>query len=234
MYSNKAKQLLLQCILTLLLTGCGDIELYSDLSEKEANEMLALLQKNSIEAKKIRTKKGLITLEVDNSEFASAMSIFKRYGYPRQNFGDMEALFEQNGMISTPSEERSRLIYGTSQEISKTLSTIDGVVSVRVHIAHPDEEQMTKNKADFNSNLSSALSASVLIRYRPEIPINHLAPQIKLLTANAVKGLDYKNVSVIFIPVIAEGTTEDMIVPRTDNTVYADSEINSIDKGRSE
>lgn len=85
------------------------------------------------------------------------------------------------------------MIFALSQELSETVSEIDGVLSARVHLVLPDNDPLRQQLVPS--------SASVFIRHRASVPVNDLVPQVKLLVANGVAGLSYDKVSVILVPV---------------------------------
>lgn len=182
----------LLCI-TLLLTGCKS-ELYTGLSEKEANAMLALLQKNQISVDKLATKLG-VTLRVENSEQAEAISILNRSGFPREQFDTIPGLFPQDTLIKSPLEELARFTYAKSQELASTLAEIDGVLSAKVHLVLPSLADK-KGKGE----LPDEASASVFLKHNASMDISGYTPQIKLLVSKAVPGLSYDNISVVFFP----------------------------------
>lgn len=122
----------------LALAGCK-IELYAGVSQKEGNEMLALLRSEGISADKQPDKEGKIKLLVEESDIAQAVDALKRKGYPRESFSTLKDVFPKDGLISSPVEERARLNYAKAQEISRTLSEIDGVLVARVHVVLPEE-----------------------------------------------------------------------------------------------
>jgi type III secretion protein J len=85
------------------------------------------------------------------------------------------------------------MIFALSQELSRTVSDIDGVLTARVLLVLPENDPLREKAVPS--------SASVFIRYRADMPIEHLVPQIKMLVANGVAGLSYDKVSVILVPV---------------------------------
>lgn len=179
----------------LLLAGCKT-ELYSHLGEVEANQMVAILLRHDIPADRTTDPKDhTLTIKVDKSQFAEAVALLSSRGYPRPSFATPAQIFPGNGLVVSPVAEQARLLYATGQELSHTISEIDGVLSARVQVALPDGNAMRGTTAP--------ASASVFIRYRASATLEPLVPQIKTLVANSVSGLNYDRVSVILVPVTA-------------------------------
>lgn len=178
--------------LCLLLAACK-VELHSGLDERDANEIMAILLKNGISASRSIAKDKTMTVMVDEGSFAEAVDILQAHSLPREKFDDLCSIFSGEGMISSPVEDRARLICALSQELSRTISEIDGVMSARVHVVLPEN--------DLGRSNAKPSSASVFIRHHEDAPIDKLAPQIKLLVANGIEGLVYDNVSVAMVPV---------------------------------
>ena len=99
--------------------------------------------------------------------------------------------------MSTPLEERSRLIHALSQELSHTVSSIDGVLLARVTLVVPEKHPL--------SDKVVPSSASVLIKHRPGMDMDSLVPKIRALVVNSVEGLPYDSVTVV--PFVAEAWT---------------------------
>jgi len=184
--------------LVLVLAGCALLsackkELYAKLSEQDVNEMTVALLERGVRADKTSPDGGkTFTLEVEGDDMVRAMQVLGQRGLPRSRFDDLGSLFKKDGLVSTPTEERVRFIYGLAQELSATLSNIDGVLYARVQIVLPNNDPLAQQV--------KPSSASVFIKYRQESDIGALTPQIKNLVVHSVEGLSYDQVSVTAVP----------------------------------
>lgn len=172
-----------------LLAACGAQEVYGNLKESEANEMISVLRTASIEASKGSAGEGKWSISVDQAQFSRAVQVLRANGYPKDEFESLGKIFEKKGFVSSPVEERARLHYGLSQELSNTISQIDGVVDARVHLAIPE--------ADPLSEKTRPSSAAVFIKYQPGFDLRNQTGSIKALVMNSIEGLSYEKVSVL-------------------------------------
>lgn len=182
-------------VVLLFLVGCKT-DLYSGLSQKEGNEMLAILLSEGIDTVKEIDSEGMVKLLVDESQLSKALTALKNQGYPKEKFATLEKIFPDEGLISSPVAEKARLMYVKSQEIASTIAQIDGVVTARVHIVRPEENKsrgMRKKEKQHSS-------ASVFIKHIPDVDIESLVPQIKLLVNNSIEDINYDRISVILVP----------------------------------
>ncbi|MEO1066834.1 MAG: type III secretion inner membrane ring lipoprotein SctJ [Pseudomonadota bacterium] len=177
----------------MLLAACN-VDLYSDLDEREANEMLAVLGEHGIAAERVADKDGKSSLKVPKDQLAIAVTLLKERGYPKQKFSSIVDVFKGDNFIQSPVEVRARYIYALGEELSQTISQIDGVLSARVHVVLPKNDPLR--------NSSTPSSAAVFIRHDSEFNVRSLVSQIKLLVANGIDDLSYEKVSVVFLPVI--------------------------------
>jgi type III secretion protein J len=181
-------------ILLVLLSGCKT-ELYSGLSQQEGNEMYAILRSNGFTVNMEVLGAGKdqsVRLKVPSQQIAQAISLLQRQGYPKQHYATMGDIFSKDGLISSPTEEKARFIYAISQELSHTLSSIDGVLVARVHVVMQEEDKFNKNP--------EPSTASVFIKYAEDAQVETLTPKIKSLVANSILGLNYDQVSVALFP----------------------------------
>jgi type III secretion protein J len=177
-------------MVAVALTGCK-VELYADLSENDANEMLAILLTHGVPASKLPGK-DTVSIRVDEADVAAAVEILNRKGYPRDRFTSLGEIFQKEGLISSPLEERVRYSYGLSQSISETLTNIDGVLTARVHVVLPDEQPLDEEP--------KPSSAAVFIRYQPGLGVEEAVPNIKMIVQNSVEQLSYDRISVALFP----------------------------------
>lgn len=183
-------------------------ELYERLDERDANEMLAALYSAGIHADKSTQDEKTWSVEVNERDLPAALQVVAGHGLPREQFASVGEVFKKEGLISTPSEERIRYIYAVSQELSNTLSQIDGVIVARVHPVIPANDPLA-------TQIKPA-SASVFIKYRPDADVQALAPPIKNLIMRSIEGLQYENISLTFVP--AEKPNHERVAPAPPTT----------------
>jgi type III secretion protein J len=199
MPSTSHLRLLALPLAALLLTACNEQELYGQLSERQANEMVAVLRSAGIEAEK-QGQAGVFSIQTARDDFPAAVRALTAQGYPRDQFDSMGTIFKREGFVSSPLEERARLVHAMSQEISNTLASIDGVVQARVHLVMPERHPL--------ADKATPSAASVFIKHRPDKDMTAQVAQIKALVVNSIEGLPYDNVTVALFP------AEELSAPR--------------------
>ena len=174
--------------LALLLSACGEQELYTGLTQRQANEMTAVLRNAGIDAQKVARDAERYAVQAPRDNFSQAIEVLRANGYPRDGYDTLGQVFKKEGFVSSPLEERARFTHALSQEISNTISSIDGVVIARVHLAVPERDPL--------SDKPRLSSASVFIKHRPGVDLSGRVGQVKALVVNAIEGLPYDNVTV--------------------------------------
>ncbi len=205
-------------IVSLFLLGCK-VELYSGLDEREGNEMLAILIDNDIPSEKLVDKDKIVTLMVNGSDVARSIKILSSLGFPKEKYSSIGDIFPKDGLISSPTEERARYTYSMSQELSSTLSMIDGVVTARVHVVLPQEQ-------DSLIDVNYPSSASVFIKYTPELELAGLIPKVKTLVANSIEGLSLEKITVSLFPATRLNSGS-FAKPSTETVLFVDVTPNS-------
>jgi type III secretion protein J len=183
--------LTLVLVAALFLSGCSAQEVYGDLSEAQANELVAALGDAGITAQKSKTEDKW-AVAVPQGDFSKAVETLRAAGLPREDFDSLGTIFKKEGFTSTPLEERARLNYGLSQELSRTISEIDGVVQARVHLTIPEADPLSRE--------AKPSAASVFVKYRSGFDLRSQTGAIKSLVTNSIEGLTYDNVSVVMVP----------------------------------
>ncbi|WP_426305054.1 type III secretion system inner membrane ring lipoprotein SctJ [Acidovorax facilis] len=177
----------------VLLAACSQQELYGQLTERQANEMVAVLRNAGLHADKAASRDGkAFVVSTRPDDFSRAVEILHAGGFPRDSFDTLGQVFKKEGFVSSALEERARFTHALSQELSATLSSIDGVVQARVHVSVPEKKPL--------SDKPQHSTASVFIKHRPGVDLSQQTGKIKALVVNAMEGLPYDNVTVAMFP----------------------------------
>jgi type III secretion protein J len=208
--------LILVAGLALVLGACTH-ELQTGLTEQEAQEIVVLMSENGIEASAAKVaseKKGEekwnVVVRGGDQNLARAWRVLQENGLPRQKDKGLEDVFANAGMIPTATEEKARLLLGTSGEISRTLKSVDGVVDAHVLVVLPD----TSPLLDKSERVPP--TASVLIKYRGDtVPLTD--DDVKKLVGRAVEGLQPENVAVVYKKIQPKQAVDRNIIPLLGN-----------------
>ncbi len=181
---------LLLAVTWFFLSGCGTT-LQGGLSEGEANEILLVLAGADIAGKKV-SQGGEWAVEVADSDLSRAFRVLNAAGLPRPKHTGFLGVYRERGLVPGRMEEQALYLSALQEEISKTLESVEGVASARVHVTARAEKKFQKAEAP--------PTASVLIGYHPDAgarpPIS--ADEVKKIVANAVVGLARDRVAVVF------------------------------------
>ncbi|KVX77026.1 type III secretion system inner membrane ring lipoprotein SctJ [Burkholderia ubonensis] len=174
-------------LLTFALAACKT-ELYSNLPETEANQMLALLMLRHIDADKQIIKDGAVTIRVESDQFVTAVELLRQNGLPARKMATMEEMFPSGQLVTSPAQEHAKIQFLKEQQLEKMLRSMDGVVNAQVSIA----EAATQNRRD-----PDPPSAAVLVKYSPEYNFSARVPEIRSLIVTGVPNLVPERVSVV-------------------------------------
>jgi type III secretion protein J len=192
----------------LLLSGCSDdTDLFSGLSEQDANDVIASLADQHIDARKRSEKTGVV-ISVPTGDINRAVRVLDAAGLPRRTRTSLGEIFKKEGVISTPLEERARYIYALSQELEATLSQIDGVIVARVHVVLP--ERIAPGEP------VQPASAAVFIKHTAALDPDSVRGRIQQMVASSIPGmsgepLDSKKFAIVFVPAAEFQDTERLV-----------------------
>lgn len=170
------------------LSGC-DSELVSNLSERQANEVVALLEQNNIDAQKVKGDKGIFSIRVDKNYMSDAVDLLNTYNLPSPEHIEIADQFPSDAMVSTPLGEKVRLISSIEQRLGQTILEIDNVTSARVHLSYPIT-------GDNDENIVPP-SVSVLLIYKDSVNEAEYIDKIKRLIKNSLSTIKYEDISVV-------------------------------------
>ena len=177
------------CAALMLLAGCEEeTTLYSQLEERQANAIVAELKAHDISCRKTPGEEGTWNVMVGEGNFATAVELLEQKGLPRRQYQGVAESFKKTGMVSSPSEERIRFMDALAQDLSRTISGIDGVIDARVHIVLPENDPFARN--------ALPSSAAVALRARWDADLTDYIPSIKGLVKNAIEGLAFEKITV--------------------------------------
>ena len=183
------KKIAMIAMAAAILAGCGkEATLNSSLEERQANLVMAALLDEGIQCRKVEGEEGTWNVMIDEKDFARAANLLERQGLPQRKFDGVSETFKKTGMVSSPSEERIRFMNALAQDLSSTITMIDGVVDARVHVVLPNNDPFAKK------TLPS--SAAVSIRAKWDADLSDKIPSVKSLVKNAIEGLQYEKISV--------------------------------------
>ena len=173
--------------LAFSLAGCKQ-ELYGNLSQRDANEMIAVLNASGIAASR-KEYDGKFRILVDEKDFSKAVRILSSAGLPGIPHRTVEQVFPGDKMISSPIEQRARYLFALGEDLSKTISYIDGVRLARVHVVLPE--------VDIKGRASGKASASVLVQLKPGAQAVKVIPFVKSVVTTAVPNIQLADINVV-------------------------------------
>lgn len=143
---NKYSRVLAAVLLTFMLSACNDENLLFNLTQEQANQVLAILQQQNISAKKDGNLKAGYTVSVGESESTAALSIINQYQLPWAADVQIGQAFPESSLVASPNAEQARVLSLQEQRLEQTLRMIAQVVNARVHVSYPPFNNDTSGK----------------------------------------------------------------------------------------
>lgn len=190
---------ILACVSLFFLSACGQENLYQDLSERDANEILVVLYKQGVDAKKVRVEAAQevsYVVQVPKEDIQRAQQILIANNLPRKKELGFSGICQEKSMIPTPEEEKCRKLLALKGEIINSLEKLDQVVDADVVLNIPEVDTFAGEEQE-----QKQPTASAVIRLKSEgegqgteaLRESHLQRFI----SNSVEGLDPRNVAVL-------------------------------------
>lgn len=173
-----------------LISACNNEPLLENLTQEQANQVLAILQQHNISAEKSGTRKEGYAVRVGEYENTAALSIVNQYQLPWAAEIQIGQAFPESALVASPNAEQARVISLLEQRLGQSLRLINQVVNVRVHISYPAFRNDVNNKNSINH-------VGILVSYKGDINENIFISQIKSLIKNSVNDVSYDNISVV-------------------------------------
>jgi flagellar M-ring protein FliF len=130
------------------------------------------------------------TILVPSSQVAHVRMDLAASGLPRQGGSGYELLDTQSPMSMTSFMQRVQRLRAMEGELARTIMTLDGVKSARVHIVLPERESFARDTPKPTASVAVSMAGGMRLAGRQAIAI-------RLLIAGAVPGLRQEDVSVL-------------------------------------
>ena len=117
--------------------------LYGNLAEKDAAEVLAVLQKNGVE---YRVDEATGSILVPAGKVKELRMQLASAGLPNSTGTGFELLQKDMGFGTSRVVERARYIQAMQGELARTIATIGSVQSARVHLAIPKQSVFVRDR----------------------------------------------------------------------------------------
>ncbi|MBG5949212.1 type III secretion inner membrane ring lipoprotein SctJ [Proteus terrae] len=184
--------LALLCCLFPLLSGCKDQSLLTNLDQRQATEIQAVLQKHQITSTRKALGKGLFDVSVKKEDMGIAIQILEEYQLPTLSRIEVTQLFPSDALVSSPQAEKARLISAIEQRLEQSLLTIDHIIDARVHVSYPISP---------TERIIPTPHASALVFYEEGmLDNNQLTDDVRAFIHNAFNDMNEDNVTVLLYP----------------------------------
>lgn len=184
-------------VLVLLLQGCKQEKLLTNLDQRQANEILSLLQQNNIEAEKTDQGKLGLSITVNSVDFIAAVELLNQYNLPSAPRIEIMQAFPADALVASPQAEKARLISVLEQRLEQSITTLTTITEAKVHISYPLNSRSDVRTPD-------PIHVSALLTYIGIIDEAKFTNEIKLFLKNSFSQIEFSDISVVLFkqPVI--------------------------------
>ncbi len=177
------------CLLAWIATHSGESMglLYSGLDPAEAGRIGQRLEELKVP---YENRGDGTTIMVPASQVGRVRMDLAAAGMPRQGGSGYELLDTQSPMNMTSFMQRVQRVRALEGELARTIMTLDGVRSARVHIVLPERESFARDTPKPTASVAVTMFGPTRLAARQ-------AMAVRLLVAGAVPGLKQDDVSVL-------------------------------------
>lgn len=178
-------------VLVVLTVGCSAVVQHG-LDEAAANEVVTALEHGGIAATKAKDPAGeAFIVEVAKADTVHALELLRSLGLPRIPRSGFGEVYKQASLVPTPTEEKARYVEALAGEIERTLETVEGVASARVHLVLPETDPLA---TDGKPRVPAQAAVLLKVRTGPA-PIRD--NEVQKLVAGSVPSLAPDAVAVV-------------------------------------
>lgn len=177
------------CLVALAFTGCSRDVLRAQLTEDQANDIAGTLLQANIDVRKEFRDKAWSVL-VRREDMTQSLAIMRQYGLPRAVDASGCEAFKKDSMVSSPTEDRARLMCYYSHRIERAVMVMDGVMQVVATVSLPDKDPLADKQA--------VARASVTVKHIPTARVD--IDKVKQIAFDSVSGMTSEHISVVTIP----------------------------------
>jgi type III secretion system YscJ/HrcJ family lipoprotein len=169
-------------VMLAALSACKE-DLLVDLSQEQANRVVATLDRHRIDATKETGEKSRYKVTVEEDDFAAAAAVLDAYGLPGAVDIEVADMFPADAVVATPVAERARLLSAVEQRLARSIAGVENVLNARVHVSYAEPKTPLR------------VSAMVIHDSKEEEAL--FIEKIKRLLKNSFAELQYDNISVV-------------------------------------
>lgn len=177
----------------VLLSACHEQPLLHNLTEQQANDVVAVLQAHDVSVTKEDQGKTGFAVDVGQTDFPAAVDLLHKYNLPPSPRVEIDKLFPADALVASPQAEQARLLSGIEQRIEQSLASMNDVVTAKVQLSYP-------LSASLDGKTDPAMHAAVLLTYRNDANTDMLVSEVKRFIKNSFSNIEYDNISVILHP----------------------------------
>ncbi|HEY4144861.1 type III secretion system inner membrane ring lipoprotein SctJ [Pinirhizobacter sp.] len=180
----------------VILLACGllaacDKPLLQGLTERQANEVVAVLLAQNIDASKRSAGKAGFVVDVPSADMGDAVEVVQRENLPSAPRVEIASAFPADAMVSTPEGERARLYSAIEQRLEQSLARFEGVAEARVHVSYDTRRVASRRDEDVPMHVAA------LLVHRGGGDADILVQAVKRFLKNSFARVEYDNVSVL-------------------------------------